>query len=185
MPLLLGLQPRAAAPLGAPCCEASTSGRSPAPLLRGGLRGRAWVQQPARQVARRAEYSRDPRSGGGAGGAGGPATQPQQQPWPDSYNYAPPPPAAAQPPRGPPRGGSNGSGPDGGGGGGGLSNLTRAFIGGAFILGGLGCSLAWLCWRSLDTKSFSCSISLPPLPPPPVCVRRHGRGHLVQQRGDL
>ncbi|PRW44264.1 hypothetical protein C2E21_6775 [Chlorella sorokiniana] len=115
-------------------CEASTSGRClvPAPRLAGPWRH----QQQRRLVLRRAEFSRDPPPRG-AGGSG-PAVQPPpaQQPWgPDSYQYPPPPPtAAAPPPRLPPQGGGNGSGP-GGSGPGGLSNLTKAFIAGAFILG--------------------------------------------------
>lgn len=120
-----------------PCC----SGRSaPWPVVPR-LQQRGLVLQPLqprRRVALRAEWSRDPRGSGGSGGGpagGGPATQQPgyQEPWADSYQYAPLP-NAAQPPRLPPNGG-NGSGP-GGGDGGGLSNLTKAFIAGAFILGG-------------------------------------------------
>ena len=119
--------------LQAPQCEASTSGRcqAPAPRLAGPWR----QQQQRRLVARRAEFSRDPPPRG-AGGSGPAVQPPAQQPWgPDSYQYPPPPPtAAAPPPRLPPQGGGNGSGP-GGSGPGGLSNLTKAFIAGAFILG--------------------------------------------------
>lgn len=88
-----------------------------------------------RQVLPRAEYSRDPLGGsGGSGPSGrGPGTSFPQQPWTENYQY-PPQQTAAQPPRLPPTNGSNGSGP-GGDGGGGLSNLTKAFIAGAFILG--------------------------------------------------
>jgi hypothetical protein len=56
--------------------------------------------------------------------------QPRQQ---QAYDY-PPPPSTARPPPGPPPGGPGGSkgpGDDGGG----MSNLTKAFIAGAFILG--------------------------------------------------
>ncbi|KAL4433038.1 hypothetical protein ABPG77_006465 [Micractinium sp. CCAP 211/92] len=123
-----------------PCC----SGRgTPLGLSTARLGGRAmWAFQKhaARRLsAARAEFSQDPRGGGGGAGvpgsAGGPATQQQtyQQPWErDSYAY--PPQTSTPPPRLPPNG-NNGGGPGGGGGGGGASNLTRAFIAGAFILG--------------------------------------------------
>lgn len=131
-----------------PCC----SGRgTPLGLSTARLGGRAmWAfqQHAARRLsAARAEFSQDPRGGGGGAGvpgsAGSPATQQQtyQQPWErDSYAY--PPQTSTPPPRLPPNG-NNGGGPGGGGGGGGASNLTRAFIAGAFILGGL-VGRAWL-----------------------------------------
>lgn len=135
MPLLLCQPPRTTASLVV--AQASCSGRhccTPPrlPSLRVGVQH---VQQQRRLVAGRAEFSRDPRggSGGGAGGSG-PATQQQQQPWAqDSYQYAPPP-SSTPPPRLPPQNGG-GSGGGEGPGGGGLSNLTKAFIAGAFILG--------------------------------------------------
>ncbi|GAB4818908.1 hypothetical protein N2152v2_005954 [Parachlorella kessleri] len=57
-----------------------------------------------------------------------------QQPWQGSYDY-PPPPSSARPPPGQPPPSGPGRGPGGGGSGGGMSNLTKAFIAGAFILG--------------------------------------------------
>ena len=202
MPLLLTAPQRTAASL-VPCAT-STSGRAawaaPGPWTR------PWVHQQRRQVVRRAEY--DPRrAGGGSGGAGGPgpATQQQQQPWAaDSYQYAPPPTAASPPPRLPPTGGGSGGGPDGDGGGG-LSNLTRAFIGGAFILGAPACSclLAVLLapWRGCrregrQRRSVRCcqrsrTSTGARMPSPdrlchlPQSPCRHGRGHLVQQRGHV
>lgn len=142
-----------------PCC----SGRGlVVPCWPTAQRALKWARQqpPRRLVVRSAEFQRDPRGGGSFGGgsgggnggvgSGGPATyqQQQQQPWgAESYQY-PPQPSAAPPPRLPPNGG-NGSGPEGGGSGG-PSNLTRAFIAGAFILGawadewsgtGAGCDL--------------------------------------------
>lgn len=102
---------------------------------RGTLQWTELGQASRRQVLRRAEYSRE--AGGGSSGGGppgrGPSTSFPQQPWTENYRY-PPQPAAAQPPRLPPTNGSGGGGP-GGDGGGGLSNLTKAFIAGAFILG--------------------------------------------------
>lgn len=183
-------------------CEPSHSGRCwPCAAPRLGGRG-AWAPLPRRRsVLQRAEFSRDPRLGGGAGGGAGgqgPATYPQpqqQQPWPDSYDYAPQP-SAGQPPRLPPLGGGNGSGPDGGGGGSGLSNLTKAFIAGAFILGAWAASHgrsatavgAWpprSCMRccrhpgtcgSTHRMCVACS-SCAALPR--RCCCRHGGGHLV------
>lgn len=124
-----------------PCCSGRGVALGPG-ALRLGSRDSWFCRQQAsrRRAPARAEFSRDPRggSGGTVGGGSGPTTQQQpyqQQPWaPDSYAYPPQP--SSPPPRLPPNG-NNGGGPDGGGGGGGASNLTRAFIAGAFILGGL------------------------------------------------
>lgn len=74
----------------------------------------------------RAEFSRDQQR---------PVVAPQQ--WSrGGYDYTPPPPAssAGGPPRLPPEDPSGG-GQGSGGGGGGLSNITKAFIAGAFIMG--------------------------------------------------
>lgn len=176
-----------------PCCSGRGVALGPSGALLGGRDIWACRQHAARRLsAARAEFSRDPRGGGGApGSGGGPATQQQtyqQQPWgPDSYAY--PPQTSTPPPRLPPNG-NNGGGPEGGGGGGGASNLTRAFIAGAFILGGLpgstcleaaphGSSKRCALQRA-DGSSLPVGWHTTPLAAPPVrrpC--RHGRGHLV------
>ncbi|KAL4858790.1 hypothetical protein ACK3TF_001181 [Chlorella vulgaris] len=119
---------------------ASCSGRAspwlpPPGLQRVGTSSRSVLGQPCRrQVLRRAEFSRDPRSGSSGPSSGGPATSNPQQPWAENYQYAPQP-SAEQPPRLPPNNGGPGSGPNGGGDGNGLSNIVKAFIAGSFILG--------------------------------------------------
>lgn len=77
-------------------------------------------------VVVRAEYSRDPK--------GGPSQRQQARANPGSYDYAPQR-SGNEPPRYPP-GGDQGPPPPPEGNGG-LSNITKAFVAGAFILGTL------------------------------------------------
>lgn len=170
MPLLLSLPlHRTAASLVQE--TASCSGRAspwlpPPGLQRVGTSRCSVLGQPCRrQVLRRAEFSRDPRSGSSGPSSGGPATSNPQQPWAENYQYAPQP-SAEQPPRLPPNNGGPGSGPSGGGDGNGLSNIVKAFIAGSFILGGwvavLSCPPAGGTTRKLTRRWHTSCTAAPP-----------------------
>ena len=177
--------------------EASCSGRCSlgGPALRraaGGAAARLPPRVPQRRLAGGrvvvAQFSRRPAQ----------PTQPtqwaateqqQQEQWAQNraYDYAPPP-GTARPPPGPPGGGAGGGrGPGGdGGGGGGMSNLTKAFVAGAFILG-MGAGIMFDYEVSfepqnvastvlVDTKTPNSEVGAPPrsraLCHSSVCLRR-------------
>jgi hypothetical protein len=136
------------------------------------------------------EYSRDARNG---------PVRVQRQPQQQRAAYEAPPPArtSGEPPRLPPEQG--GAPPDPDGGGGGMSNLTKAFVAGAFILGARRVpGLVRDCFVAAASRAPRASSTpwragpspaplLPPQTPHPPTHphRRHGRGHLVRLRGDL
>ena len=102
----------------------------------------------------------------------------EREPWEEvaPYDYPPPtgsPPRPSAPPRGPP---GNGRGPGGGGDGGGVSNLTKALIAGAFIMGmGAGAAAGGSASRSPATQSPALYCT-----PPPVRLPCLGASHTEQ-----